>query len=80
MSEEIELKPCPFCGGEAAITKETNVCLGHGSYGDRFHAYCIKCFVCTVSHVTYGQTEAECIRQCTEDWNRRADDEQRESD
>lgn len=53
-----DLKPCPFCGGEARI---------HFSvWGDSYYAKCCKCLAETKVH----QTEAEAI----EAWNRRASD------
>ncbi len=56
-----ELKPCPFCGGEAAIVYDIN----------SVYVKCIKCHcqtIAMVSSVTY------CAQDCvTERWNRRDD-------
>ena len=62
----MNLKPCPFCGGEnAVVTIRINT-----KHAVRFHVRCRQCscmlnrrFVC----------EAEAI----EAWNRRADDERK---
>ena len=55
-----ELKPCPFCGGEAVILK-----------ADQYHvfpySYYVSCTKCTVG-LGPLDTEAEAI----EAWNRRA--------
>lgn len=53
-----ELKPCPFCGGEA----EVNMLLGN---------YCITCKYCmgAIAPAPY-QTKDEAIKA----WNRRAND------
>ena len=60
-----ELKPCPFCGGEAKISMKY---VGYGSLGlgahDWFGVYCADCDTSTREH----QTEAEAIAA----WNRRA--------
>ena len=55
---EIELKPCPFCGGKAEIEFST-ICP------ELCSVLCRKCKI-----ETYG---AKNIQQATETWNRRAD-------
>ena len=64
--ENNELKPCPFCGGEAVIEhfksrkgyEATIQCNG-------------KCvlYMVTITH----DTEEEAIEAVTKDWNRRAE-------
>lgn len=62
MSEE--LKPCPFCGGEAKTKSSVDV-FGHEGF---FSVLCRKCYVRTGCY----ETEAEVI----EAWNRRADEKE----
>mgnify|MGYP002508214868 CR=1 FL=1 len=51
-----ELKPCPFCGGEA------NINHGNGIF-KRFYVYCVKCKARHPNRLT---------RECAIDyWNRR---------
>ena len=41
MTDELKLKPCPFCGGKAKIT-----CVRRGNYrreGDNYQGLCNKC-------------------------------------
>jgi Lar family restriction alleviation protein len=58
MSETVQLKPCPFCGSEAAIRNL------HGE-GVRFGVCCTKCF---------GEIDAvfRTREHAAEAWNRRA--------
>jgi Lar family restriction alleviation protein len=56
-----ELKPCPFCGGEASEVEDQ----GHST------AYNVGCFNgdCTIEPNTWADTKAEAIAA----WNTRAD-------
>ena len=56
----INLKPCPFCGGEAILLSNF-----------RGAEYFIECRVCTVETAPYDTEE-----EAAEAWNRRWDDEQ----
>ena len=58
-----ELKPCPFCGGEARIVE--NDPLGMGK--KEFFTYGAICPSCGANFWKNTETEAE------EAWNRRAD-------
>lgn len=71
-----ELKPCPFCGGEAQLEKLSGLCLaqGEGRNGHKYYVYCSKCFAISNATVDYGQTEEECCRIVRGYWNRRAND------
>lgn len=60
-----ELKPCPFCGGEAARLDFLDNTRNKNVKGFRYFG-CRKC--CVVSFA--GMTEAEAV----EAWNRRASD------
>ncbi len=67
--KETELKPCPFCGGEAKLAI-SNQCMAK--------AYCV---VCKDSHCRgSGRKLVRDIETAINAWNRRADNEQREAD
>ena len=69
-----ELKPCPFCGGEAAI-KYQDVYMSKAVF-----VHCIKCKARVMEHfegiVGFGksqryQTKEEATNRTIEAWNRR---------
>ena len=66
---EIELKPCPFCGGEATFKR------------DRISGiYCVKCTNCkcmTTFQFDFGEGEEVSKRKAADVWNRRVVDESR---
>lgn len=73
MSEE--LKPCPFCGGEAVI-KEVNK-----NYGLTIWCQCPKCGAKTEGYCPNTNNEDKtidnienCKNRALEQWNRRAND------
>ena len=57
-----ELKPCPFCGGEAIITKH------HNRFSEWWLVSCTKC------HISQTGSEYEFSFEAIEAWNRRAED------
>ena len=70
MDEQIELKPCPFCGRTPTVTENKlnlkSILYGVICFGGENHS----------AGVGYFQTEEEAAKH----WNRRADNEQREAD
>lgn len=78
----IELKPCPFCGGEAEINKKP---LWRGNHGYKgcyeFVAVCKKCG-CKVDHIkndSIYRSEEEAQENVINAWNKRASDDERRS-
>lgn len=71
--KETELKPCPFCGGEAKISviekgfKSIIECTTHYC-GFMRHSF------------NNGETDEQVAFRLTIAWNRRANNEQREAD
>jgi hypothetical protein len=75
----IELKPCPFCGGKAYIK------LKGKSHGEHFGAtYEVGCDECQYSfneesrwYICQGQimTDKDGYTDCVRRWNRRSSDE-----
>ncbi len=64
---EIELKPCPFCGGKAVIHTGEGVCV-----------ICRECNSRTMSLVdgmSQGKPDGGAVYRVIELWNRRADNE-----
>lgn len=65
----IELKPCPFCGGEAEINPHSFWNEKEKDFTDK--TFGVVCGECQTSGNQFYGTEAEAV----EAWNRRADDE-----
>lgn len=61
-----ELKPCPFCGGEARINADTEAIRDSLGRLWAFNAVCDRC--CATSGLTYT------VDKAIEAWNRRSDD------
>lgn len=60
-----ELKPCPFCGGEAVLKKH------HNRFIDWFSVSCNKCHISqTGNYFGFGF-------EAIEAWNRRVQDDKR---
>ena len=60
-----ELKPCPFCGGEAEVRDH-----GRITKRQRLPFFRVKCKECGVSRTKYSTT----ISAAIELWNERAED------
>lgn len=63
------LKPCPFCGGEAKIADEHQWISGVNNGGISKYIYCLKCNCRTSSF--YWDDRKTMIRT----WNKRLDSE-----
>lgn len=66
----IELKPCPFCGGEAKIYSATT--SGYPKY-PKAHCYCERCHASSAAFTDTEQNGTH-ILNASEAWNRRASD------
>ena len=62
---EIELKPCPFCGGTASVYYDPKGIKDTANRHWAYTAVCDKC--CATSGLWFSRETA------TEAWNRRAD-------
>ena len=60
--ETLDLKPCPFCGGEAKVVKEYDSMIGETFY------FC-ECASCTATILGGKVEEKEAIKI----WNRRVE-------
>lgn len=66
----VELKPCPFCGGEAKLISKKDSC-GHGLCVDEYFVKCTVCESTGKSASDYRKTAAECKTEVVDAWNRR---------
>lgn len=64
--KETELKPCPFCGGEANLVKR-KFKTGFYPSGGTYYVHCKQCLI-----TTQPRRKAEDV---IEAWNRRTDNE-----
>lgn len=75
------LKPCPFCGGEAAFREYGNGHKGTGEFTACYEIGCAKCKIYfrfdSVFRLKNGQPifETNGYDKCIEAWNRRVDNE-----
>ena len=60
MTEKVELKPCPFCGGRAKFSKDGEQKVKYGNE----QIYCTQCFITAAPQ----ETEQEAVDW----WNTRA--------
>ena len=58
-----ELKPCPFCGGEAVVTKH------HNRFTEWYLCSCPKC------HISQTGSEYGFRFEAVDAWNRRAEND-----
>lgn len=71
--EKVELKPCPFCGGEAEVILTGNSIAGYR----RVEVRCDTCGMGRTYRIVKG-TSSDTIRcQVAKKWNRRADDDKK---
>ena len=68
--KETELKPCPFCGGEAVLESYKS------RKGYEANIQCNGGCLSLMRTITYD-TEGEAIEAVVNAWNRRVDNEQR---
>lgn len=82
MTENEELKPCPFCGGKAMFLTIANK-SSHSAVGVMFKIKCMKCgtelpksYECEMYMDQDGgiRTGKDERTKATTDWNRRAND------
>ena len=62
-----DLKPCPFCGGEASINFDSEAIVDSQWRHWAYNVVCDKC--CATSGLAYS------IEMAIEIWNRRFDDD-----
>lgn len=67
MEKQYELKPCPFCGGEATLKEETR-CYGHGDYDKVVFVYCSNCGA-TGSNYSRRYRSGDIKQSAIEGWN-----------
>ena len=64
-----ELKPCPFCGGEAKVVPYKLFSKALKAW--KVESYGVVCKNCHTSGYTFWETEEHAVRA----WNRRADND-----
>lgn len=74
----IELKPCPFCGGNGRLEKRSQ-CEGFGCYTTYVYVACQNCGARGGEADSYfnGSDERKLTLLAIDSWERRADNEQR---
>jgi Lar family restriction alleviation protein len=71
MTEKYELKPCPFCGGEAEIILVGNSIEGYS----KVDVHCHCCGMGRTYRKLKGMNSNTIRSQVAEKWNRRADND-----
>ena len=67
-----ELKPCPFCGGEAKLFLDI-ICAGHGDSAHKYYAICKSCGAAgPYFYPRFVGTEVDCEKVAADAWNRRS--------
>ena len=77
-TEEIKLKPCPFCGGEAEMDNKLDIepiIDQNGAYVDA-NTYYYEWTGCPKCNIWFNLGEDEPEGTTVEKWNRRANDEE----
>ena len=69
-----ELKPCPFCGGEASMSQGVSIELEKYNKGQYEYASCVKCGAKTTKFFTYAYGNSARAMAILA-WNRRVDDD-----
>lgn len=72
----VELKSCPFCGGDATLCKRS-VCFGHGEYHNEYFVKCDSCGVEGKKEVVYYLSSDDCQVLATKHWNTRTPQKRR---
>ena len=79
--KETELKPCPFCGGQAELySMKRDNRKRFGVYHMIAEIRCHGVLGCTARVSQAGCDEKKAFENAATIWNRRADNEQREAD
>lgn len=68
---EVELLPCPFCGGKAMLNNERE-CFGHGEYHTKHYVSCESCGARSSVEYEYYLSSEDCKVKVSEEWNTRA--------
>lgn len=63
-----DLKPCPFCGGEARLF-----------VNDGVRVICSQCYVGTMIKTDIIEYDSSAVEDVIEEWNRRVDNGDKES-
>ena len=67
---DVKLKPCPFCGGEAGAMEHTEV-IGHGACVKEYYVQCLECGAQGPRESTYYKPWWQCVEECAKKWNKR---------
>jgi Lar family restriction alleviation protein len=69
-----ELKPCPFCEGQAEMAENVE-CIGHGDYATFTYAKCKNCGATSARYSNWEIASREYRESfARRAWNRRAED------
>ena len=68
--KDIELKPCPFCGGKAKLKEDTQ-CGGHGMFIKEYFVKCMQCGGKSRTSAVYGIPEDVAKATAIDAWNTR---------
>ena len=71
----LELKPCPFCGGEVRIRYMKEIGVPSGDNGFRAVIECVNAHECGANIQRWSLKQTWARESVIEAWNRRADDE-----